>query len=95
MALRTKRGQALMELAVGIFTVTLLVSLLWSFVVYTVKSLRIQNHLRRKPAVIAAEVDVDELTAKYVTHDAQLHIHEPYSDTYNPADSAIPSERIR
>lgn len=84
-----------MELAVGIFTVTLLVSLLWSFVAYTVKSLGIQNHLRRKPAVIAAEVDVDELTAKYVTRDAKLHIREPYSNTYNPADSTIAAERIR
>ena len=46
--MRTKRrGQALMELAVGMFALALVVSALCVFAQYIAKSLRLQNELRR------------------------------------------------
>ena len=47
---RTRRGQALMELAVGMFTLAFLVSALVVFAQYIVRSLEIENHLRGSPA---------------------------------------------
>ena len=44
--MRTRRGQALMELAVGMFTLALLLSALFVFVRYIARSLEIENHLR-------------------------------------------------
>lgn len=44
--MRTRRGQALMELAVGMFALALVVSALCGFAVYIAKSLRVQNSLR-------------------------------------------------
>ena len=44
--MRTRRGQALMELAVGMFALALVVSALCGFALYIVKSLRVQNSLR-------------------------------------------------
>ena len=44
--MRTKAGQALMELAVGMFALALVVSALCGFAVYIVKSLEVQNSLR-------------------------------------------------
>ena len=41
-----RRGQALMELAVGMFALALVVSALCGFALYIVKSLRVQNSLR-------------------------------------------------
>ena len=40
------RGQALMELAVGLFALALVVSALCGFAHYIAKSLRVQNELR-------------------------------------------------
>ena len=44
--MRTRRGQALMELAVGMFTLALLLSAIFVFVRYIARSLEIENHLR-------------------------------------------------
>ena len=44
--MRTRRGQALMELAVGMFTIALVVGCLCTFAVFIAKSLRVQNSLR-------------------------------------------------
>jgi hypothetical protein len=44
--MRTKRGQALMELAVGMFALTLVVSILCAFATFFAKSLKVQNSLR-------------------------------------------------
>jgi len=44
--MRTRRGQALMELAVGMFTIALVVGSLCTFAVFIAKSLRVQNSLR-------------------------------------------------
>lgn len=42
----TRRGQALMELAMGMFALALVVSALCGFAVYIARSLRAQNELR-------------------------------------------------
>lgn len=44
--MRIRRGQALMELAVGMFALALVVSALCGFALYIVKSLKVQNSLR-------------------------------------------------
>ena len=44
--MRTRRGQAMMELAVGMFAIALVVSALCAFAVFMAKSLRVQNSLR-------------------------------------------------
>lgn len=44
--MRTERGQALMEMAVGMFALALVVSVLCLFAVYIARSLEIQNFLR-------------------------------------------------
>ena len=42
----SRRGQALMELAVGMFAFALVVTALCGFAVYIAKSLKMQNSLR-------------------------------------------------
>ena len=44
--MRTRRGQAMMELAAGMFAITLIVSSLCAFAVFMAKSLKVQNSLR-------------------------------------------------
>ena len=44
--MRTRRGQALMELAVGLFALALVTSALCAFAVYIATSLKAQNDLR-------------------------------------------------
>ena len=44
--MRTRRGQAMMELAVGMFAIALVVSVLSVFAVFIAKSLKVQNSLR-------------------------------------------------
>lgn len=49
MAIKARRGQALIELIVGIFTLALLVSAFAAFAVYIVESLEAQNLNRGDP----------------------------------------------
>ena len=44
--MRTRRGQAMMELAVGMFSLALVLSALFAFTDYIVKSLEMQRSLR-------------------------------------------------
>ena len=56
--MRTRRGQALMELAVGMFALSLVVSALCAFAIFMAKSLRVQNSLRSSaPQPSGEEVD--------------------------------------
>lgn len=80
------RGQALMELAVGIFALALVTSLLCLFVVYIAKSLEIQNQIRCRTAVYSAKVRVDAFVEEYVTGTDVLHVKEPHG----PTDRTIP-----
>ena len=56
--MRTKRGQALMELAFGMLTLVIVVSVLCGFTVFIVRSLKAQNSARRGFAEGGGEVEV-------------------------------------
>ena len=75
---RAKAGQALMELAVGMFTIALLLSASFFFVKYIVRSLEIQNHLRKPgQATYADSIKLDDFAANEVFGLKNLHIMEP------------------
>lgn len=66
---KVRSGQALIELAVGMFTIALVVSLLCGFAVYIAKSLRAQNTLRTGNGGSHSRsdtVEVGEFAAKYL-----------------------------
>ena len=75
-----------MELAVGMFALALIVSVLCVFARYIAKSLEIQNHVRSSNAVFGAKVEVDKFVAETVVGDDNLHISEPHG----PTDRNIP-----
>ena len=75
-AVRSRRGQALMELVVGLFALTLVVSALCGFAVYISKSLRMQNTLRVGASSQHDQVEVSSFAAKYVFGSETLNIHE-------------------
>ena len=80
--MRTRRGQALMELAVGMFTITLLLSASFFFVKYIVRSLEIENHLRSSgQATYADSIKLDDFAANEVFGLKNLHIMEPRGTT--------------
>lgn len=56
-----RRGQALMELAVGMFALALVVSALFVFVQYVSKSLRAQNELRKGNGGTRSRADTVEV----------------------------------
>ena len=71
-----------MELAVGMFTIALLLSASFFFVKYIVRSLEIQNHLRSSGrATYAAKIELDDFAAKKVFGSRNLHIMEPRGTT--------------
>lgn len=72
---RVRRGQALMELAIGMFTLALVICALCGFAVYIAKSLHVQNHLRTGGQKTDT-VDVDDFTAKYVFGSGKILIRE-------------------
>lgn len=77
---RTRRGQALMELAVGMFTLAFLVSALVVFAQFIVRSLEIENHLRGNSHGVADKVELDGFAAERVFGTRNLHIKEPYGN---------------
>ena len=56
----TRRGQAMVELAVGMFAVALVISAVTLFTVYIVRSLRVQNSARGSSPEPAEPVELDE-----------------------------------
>ena len=72
----TRRGQALMELTVGLFALALVASALCGFAVYIAKSLRMQNSLRVGASWQHDEVEVSDFAAKYVFGTDTLRISE-------------------
>lgn len=74
----TRRGQALMELAVGMLALALVVSLLCGFAVYIARSLRAQNTLRQGAGrnVNADSVEVGEFAEKHLFGTSTLTIKE-------------------
>ena len=67
-----------MELAVGMFTIALLLSAFFFFVKYIVRSLEIENHLRKPgQATYADSIKLDDFAANEVFGLKNLHIMEP------------------
>ncbi len=73
------RGQALMELAVGMFAFALVVTALCGFAVYIAKSLKMQNSLRTGASTQTASVEFTTFGAKYVFGVERLTIRESVS----------------
>lgn len=72
----TKRGQALMELVVGLFALALVLSALCGFAVYITKSLKIQNSLRVSSHSQQDEVEVSDFAAQYIFGSPTLRIQK-------------------
>ena len=64
MDIKLRRGQALMELAVGMFTLALVVSALVAFAIYIVKSLEAQNLNRGDPPKFKEQIDLLDVNVK-------------------------------
>ncbi len=74
-----RRGQALMELAVGMFALAFVVSALCGFALYIAKSLRAQNELRGRDGRSTEKsdsVEVGDFAARYVFGTETLRIRE-------------------
>lgn len=73
------RGQALMELVIGMFALALVVSALCGFAVYIAKSLRVQNELRQNDGRTNSgsdSVEVGGFASRYVFGNEALRIEE-------------------
>ena len=71
-----------MELAVGMFTIALLLSASFFFVKYIVRSLEIENHLRKSgQGTYADSIKLDDFAANEVFGLKSLHIMEPRGAT--------------
>lgn len=71
----TKRAQALIELAIGMFAISLVVGALCVFAVYIARSLKVQNQLRTG-GKHTDSVEVDEWTSANVFGVKTLKINE-------------------
>ena len=74
-----RRGQALIELAVGLFTLALVASALFGFAVYIARSLEAQNELRTTAGGTNSRsdsVDVGDFSSRYVFGADVLNIRE-------------------
>lgn len=74
--MRTERGQALVELAVGMFAFALVVSVLTTFAVVIVRGLELQNSLRVGASVRTTSVEVSDFAAQTFTGSSVLHLRE-------------------
>lgn len=85
MAIEARRGQAMVELAAGMFALALVVSALCWFSIYIVKSLRMQNSLRLGNSSQSETIKFDNFASKYVFGTEALKIKE---------DVAMPSTEL-
>jgi len=79
--MRTRLGQALIELTLGLFAIALLVSAFVYFAQYMTRSLKIQNHLRSRAPIYADSIRLDAFAADEVFGMKNLHINEPHGST--------------
>ena len=71
-----RRGQAMIELVIGMFALTLVVSALCTFAVYIVRSLEVQNSLRGSAPKMNKPVKVDGFAKMYFTGVDALRMNE-------------------
>ena len=72
----TRRGQALTELAFGMFAFALVVSALTTFAVYIARSLRVQNSARGPAPERAEPVETGAFAAEWLFGTGRLKIEE-------------------
>lgn len=72
----TRRAQALVELAVGMFALALVVSALTGFALYIAKSLRAQNMARSSSPSSDTRVDVGAFAGEWVFGKQKLDVRE-------------------
>jgi len=77
--MRTERGQALMELALGMLTLTMVVTMLCGFCVFMTRSLRAQNSTRSGSTEGNGDVEVGIQigTARIETMEVKEHCQMP------------------
>ncbi|MBR2837970.1 MAG: hypothetical protein IKE55_04245 [Kiritimatiellae bacterium] len=71
-----RRGQAMIELAIGMFALALVVSALCTFAVYIVRSLEVQNSLRSSSPQMNKPVKVDDFAARHFVGRDSLKMDE-------------------
>ncbi len=71
-----KRGQAMLELAFGMFALAIVVSALSGFAIYIAKSLKVQNGLRIGASSGKERVEFTTFAAKHVFGTDSLTIKE-------------------
>ena len=72
----TRRGQAMIELSLGMFALVLVTSALCLFAVYIVRSLKVQNSTRGAAPEIAEPVETGDFAERYFTGTKTLTINE-------------------
>lgn len=72
----TKRGQALMELAMGMLALALVIAALVDFTVYITKSLKMQNSLRTGSSSQSDELKVTDIAVEYIFGRDSIPIRE-------------------
>jgi len=75
----TRRGQALVELAFGMFAFALVVSALATFAVYIARSLRVQNSARGPSPERAEAVETGAFASEWLFGSEKLKIGERVS----------------
>lgn len=84
----TRRGQAFMEMAIGMFALALVLSALFAFTMYILSSLEMQLDLRADAGVGALEAGGgDESYSSKVSHDT-VEV-EPFAATYIFGSTAV------
>jgi len=76
-----RRGQAVIELTIGLVVVLILVSAFFYLSRYMAKSLKIQNQLRSPTPVYAASIELNDFARTAVFGMKNLHINEPHGTT--------------
>jgi hypothetical protein len=74
----TRRGQALIELAIGLFTFALVATALCGFAVYIARSLRVQNTQRGTSPESPPPVEIGQFAADYVFGTQTLKVKETF-----------------
>jgi hypothetical protein len=71
-----ERGQALVELAVGMFTLALVVSAAVAFTFYIAEGLKVQNSVRSSSLSADGQVEVGAFAAEWLFGEETLDISE-------------------
>ena len=71
-----RKGQAMMELAAGMFALVLLVSALCAFTAYITRSLEVQNSLRGPDPKMNKAVELDDFSIRHFAGKDEIKMEE-------------------